>query len=219
MADFRTRAGDRANQPQIVLHLSDKAQMSPQWLLDFFESSMASGRQFKPEETVQIGWMVTKLVESPEGDLEVWEPRFKSVPIQWVRGVNTTLRHLILQKSVAELFQRDPEFPSLRQAGFVAPCFWEGKGHFKMTRENPAQNDSGWHFSFTNSDIVGDKLHSLFELACFCPAVVPFLALPVSGTVVRDSDAIVAECFGRAVSSRDNELLNRIRRSEADGIV
>jgi hypothetical protein len=213
MADFRTSTGDRPDQPDIVLHLSDDARMAPRWLLDFFEDSVASGKQFKAEETVQIGWMVTKLVENPEGDLEVWEPRFRSVPIEWVRGVNATLRHLILQKSVADLFHRSPEFPSLRQAGYVAPSFWTSEGEFVMTRESPVGNDSGWRFSHTKADATGGEPYSLFEIACHSPTVVPFLALPPTGAVVRDRNVIVAECAGGIVSSQDNELLKRIQQN------
>ncbi len=54
--------------------------------------------------------MLTLLKEAADGELEVWEPQFDSMPIKWVRGVNNTLRHIILQKSVAEILGCEPAF-------------------------------------------------------------------------------------------------------------
>ena len=76
MVKFRTENCERFGQPEIVLTLDDEARMEPRWILDYFQDASATGKRFRAEETVQIGWMVTKLVETPEGDLEVWEPRF-----------------------------------------------------------------------------------------------------------------------------------------------
>jgi len=206
MADFRTSGCERFDQKEIVLHLSDAAQMRPTWLLDFFTESVASGRRFQAEETVQIGWMITKLKENPEGDLEVWEPRFGPVPIEWVRGINKTFRHLILQKSVTESFHQEPAFPSILQAGIVASSFWESKDSFFISRTIPKATTSGWQFSKQKGNSSVEKLHSLFEIASRVPLIIPFLAMPPGAHVEHDEQGIITEYGGMRISSGDNEI-------------
>lgn len=208
MVKFKTENCKRFGQPEIVLTLDDDWRMEPRWILDYFQNAVAAGTRFRADETVQIGWMVTKLVETPDGDLEVWEPRFQSVPIQWVRGVNNTLRHTILQKSVAELFQTEPVFPSLLQAGIVIPPVWEQQGGLFMLREDPMQNDSGWRISRDENESVGGQFRSLFEIGCKFPLLIPFLALPPGGSVsVIYAEDILVSYRGTVISSRDSELL------------
>jgi hypothetical protein len=214
MVKFKTENGERFGQPEIVLILDDEAQMEPRWILDYFQDSVAAGKRFRVGETVQIGWMVAKLFETADGELEVWEPRFQSVPIQWVRGINNTLRHLILQKSVAELFQKEPVFPSVLQAGIVVSPVWEQQGQLCMLREEPMQNDSGWRFSRDESERPGGQFRSLFEIGCRFPLLIPFLALPPGGSVICAQDLSV-KYRGTIISSRDSELLKRILNLEA----
>ena len=212
MVKFKTKSCERFGQPEIVLWLDDEARMEPRWILDYFQDAAALGKRFRAGETVQIGWMVTKLVQTPDGDLEVWEPRFRSVPIQWVRGANNTLRHLILQKSVAELFQIEPVFPSLLQAGIVVPPIWEQQGQLCMLRGDPMRNDSGWRFSRDQNEQVGGQLRSLFEIGCRFPSLIPFLALPPGGSVVSSALDVLVGYRGKVVSSRDSELLKGVQK-------
>jgi hypothetical protein len=185
--------------------------MEPGWILDYFQDAAAAGKRFRADETVQIGWMVTKLVETTDGDLEVWEPRFQSVPIQWVRGINNTLRHLILQKSVAELFQMEPLFPSVLQAGIVVPPVWEQQGQLYLVRGSPMQNDSGWRISRDKNERVGGQYRSLFDIGCRFPSLVPFFALPPGASVLRRAHDTSVRYRGAFVSSHDNELLQGIQ--------
>lgn len=210
MADFRTSGCERFDQKEIVLHLSDAAQMRPTWLLDFFTESVASGRRFQAEETVQIGWMITKLKENPEGDLEVWEPRFGPVPIEWIRGINKTLRHLILQKSVTESFHQEPAFPSILQAGTVTPSFWKSKDSFLISRAIPEANSSGWQFSAQKRNDSDEKLHSLFEIASRVPLIIPFLAMPPGAHAECNEQGIITEYSGMRISSGENKLLKML---------
>jgi hypothetical protein len=185
--------------------------MEPRWILDYFQDAVAAGKRFRAGETVQIGWMVTKLIETPDGELEAWEPRFQSVPIQWVRGINNTLRHLILQKSVAELFHIEPMFPSVLQAGIVIPPVWEQQGKLCMLRGDPKQNDSGWRISRDENEQAGEQFRSLFEIGCRFPSLIPFLALPPGASVVRSAQDILVSYRGTVVSSRDSELLKGVQ--------
>src|SRR5437870_2977750 len=47
MADFRTRAADRSGQSEIVLHIRDEANMTPQWLLGFLRIRLPPGSGLK----------------------------------------------------------------------------------------------------------------------------------------------------------------------------
>jgi hypothetical protein len=211
MPYFKTTEGSGLGQPEIVLYMSDEAHMNPQRLLGFFQESLASGSRFKAGETVQVGWMVTKLVQGAEGSLEVWEPRFETVPIEWTRGVDNTVRNLVLQKSVAELLQVQADFSSLLQAGTVFPSFSERQ--FTMIRQNPLQNDSGWRFSGRNGERIAGRLQSLFEIACRCPLIIPFLALPPGAVATRGEGVLTVECAGKKISSRDSKLLGDIEQN------
>jgi hypothetical protein len=213
MVTFKTKNCERFGQQEIVLTLDDEARMEPRWILDYFQDAAAAGKRFRVNETVQIGWMVTKLVETHDGDLEVWEPRFRSVPIQWVQGINNTLRHLTLQKSVAELFQIEPVFPSVLQAGIVVPPVWEQQCQLCMLRGDPMQNDSGWRISRNENEQGGGQFRSLFEIGCRFPSIIPFLALPPGGSVVCDAQDVLVRCRGTVVSSRDSELLKGIQNT------
>src|SRR5437660_6277255 len=72
------------------------------WLLEWLESEVAKGRRFLPGETVQIGWMVTKLEASEDEILKICEPDMKALPVKFVDSVTNTLTHWRLQKMVAE---------------------------------------------------------------------------------------------------------------------
>lgn len=215
MAAFRTSGCERFGQKEIVLRLSDDAQMVPTWLLNYFTESCAAGKQFKAEETFQIGWMLTKLKENPEGDLELWEPRFGPVPIEWVSGINNTLRQLILQKSVSALFHQEPHFPSITHAGSVADSFSSRSGEFYMRRVSPVASDSGWQFSARKESAPTFKLHSLFEIASLRPSIIPFLALPTGAHVESTRTETAVEWNGIQISSNENELLRRLCFAES----
>jgi hypothetical protein len=212
MLEFSTNLRRQFAHQEIVLHLDKQSGLDPKWLVDFFQTSVAKGHRFLPNETVQIGWMVVILKENEKHDLEVWEPQFDSIPIRWIRGVNNTVRHLILQKSVAGLLQVEPVFPSLRQAGLVSRAFLIGKdeAEFHMIRESFEANYSGWRFSLPTLAEDSSELCSLFELSFHRTGIVPFLALPPGAVVVRSKNHIAIELNSITVESSSNELLQEL---------
>ena len=138
MGTFRTNS-KISGQPEITFSVDEEGEIDPQWLLSFFENAVQQqGRRFVKGQTVQIGWMILLLKENQHNELELWEPDFDSFPISWIPSVNNTFRHLILQKSIAELFQCDPEFPPLNHAGLVAAEFVKVSQTYVMTREEPS---------------------------------------------------------------------------------
>lgn len=183
--------------------------MYPEWLLKFFEAAVSTGRKFKLDDTIQIGWMINKVQQNSEGDLEIWEPVFNSIPINWVRGVNSTIKHLTLQKSVVELVDTEPVFPSIIQAGAVMGNISNDCHNLQLVRNSSAQNDSGWQFTGQVGG-VKPEFHSLFQIACWCPGVVPFLALPPGSKISFSTEVITVEANGIQRSSTESALLRSL---------
>jgi hypothetical protein len=216
MPDYRTKIVSQSGQKDIVIHLSDESGIKPDWLLSFFEQSIREGARFRRDETVQIGWMLTILKETTNGDLEIWEPQFDSMPIQWARGVNNTLRHLMLQKSVAELLGCEPNFPTLQQAGISSKAFLDSPDEFIMTREIVG-GDSGWMFREAYEEITKTtqcEYKSLYELSLYCMQIIPFLALPDGAKVTKRYGETILELGSKNVSSTQSETLKRIAGSK-----
>ena len=145
MREFRTTKCHAHGHPEIAILLDENSDLSPDWLISFFEAEVGNGQRFQADETVQVGWMLTMLRASSDPHcLELWEPEFDSLPINWCRGATNTLRHLIIQQSVCEELGVEPNFPSLREAGVASPCFGNSDGSFTMSRDESDGNDSGW---------------------------------------------------------------------------
>jgi hypothetical protein len=215
MIEYRTSSCHRFGHPDIIAAIDESSHLDPSWLTSFFDDGVANGKVFRTNETVQIGWMLTSLKQIESGALELWEPQFGALPVKWVRGVNNTIRHLILQKSIAELFSREPVFPSFRDAAFVTTSFLAASDEpdFTMYRQQPSGNDSGWRLDIipgTNSGV----LQSLLELSFHHAIIVPFLALPTATLVSNTSDEIVIEHAGRRITSNQNQLLAELHKSK-----
>ena len=208
LALHMTRTCCESSHPEIVVPLDEASGLIPNWLIQYFETAVRSGEVFKAGQTVQIGGGLVKLQEGPSGTLELWEPDFKSMPIQWVRGANETLRQLILQKSVPELVGADPDFASLLHAGQVPDC-WHGLRVFEMHRNIPEGGRTGWSVG-THDRLQPTQLVSIYDLVRQLPLCMPFLALPPGASVEISPVRIDIEFASRSASSADTELLSRL---------
>jgi hypothetical protein len=204
-------------QPEIAFRLDEQNPLDPQWLLTYFETETKAGRRFTADQTVQVGWMILMLKPAADGsgDLELWEPQFDALPVQWTNGVNNTLRHLILQRSVCDLFKCDPLFPSLQQAGVVSREFLKNDRDFWMSRDEPQRNDSGWVFSQPGHVIAEDdgKFMSLFEIVFYRQEIIPFLALSPGAQAAKVGGRLEAEFAGLKLSSDDDGFLRKLATS------
>jgi hypothetical protein len=212
MTDFTSNFRDRYQHPNMVVSIDAELEFAAANIQSFFEDQIRNGTKFRAGETVQLGWMIVMLKADSEGNLEVWEPRFGTVPIIWERGVNKTYRQLIVQKTICEKADVEPIFPSLMQSGVVSLDFASARS-FRMYRAEAEGNDSGW--MFTGEGIVGEggELKSLFEIASSRPEVIPFLALPAGATVVRTGEKIQIEFEGKVVDSDSNDFMGRLLKS------
>ena len=53
---------------------------------------------------VILAWMILKFAEADQGRLKLMEPDLKGMPIQYVDGVNRTLRIMRAQRDTADSF-------------------------------------------------------------------------------------------------------------------
>jgi hypothetical protein len=203
-----TRDCGRHSHPEIVVPLDEASSLVPDWLVQYFETAVRSGQVFKVGQTVQIGGGLVKLQDAQPGTLELWEPDFKSMPIQWVRGVNGTLRQLLLQKAVAELVGAEPDFAFLLHAGQVQE-HWPELRVFEMHRDIPEGNHTGWSIEAFNEP-PPSQLVSIYDLGRQLPISRPFLALPPGVQVEISPDRIEIEFGGRSVSSVESRLLSAL---------
>ena len=160
------------------------------WLLEWLESEVANGRRFLPGETVQIGWMLTKLEPFENENLRICEPDMKSFPVKFVDSVANTLAHLRLQKMVAESIGVADElsFPPLMHSAITCNWFREHIGIF-MDRFSPKDSDSGWFIgcddpNHDHQDQRNLQRKSLYELVVrHDQNIIPYLALPAGISV------------------------------------
>jgi hypothetical protein len=198
---------------EIAFNVSDLAP-HPEWLVAYLESAVESGSQFLPEETLQVGWMLTQFRGGKDGTLELWEPDFQAVPIEWKNDLNETLRHLTLQKAVCELAGSEIDLPTLSQGGIVSPGF-RNAIDFTMSRDMPEQADSGW--IFTQLGYAGEEgeYQSLYQIALWQPRVIPFLGLSPATNVSCERGQIEIMRETVNVSSVENTLLRQLVDSAA----
>ena len=208
-ADFRSINGH----PNVVVCLDSAFDVGADWMLGYFESEVRRGVVFRPGETVQIGWMIVMLKSAEQGDLEIWEPRFDSMPIQWVRGANSTSRHLTLQNEVCAQLGVEADFPSLAQSGLIAADFLHNTDGIHMVRETRGGTDSGWIMRRPESKELNARYCSLFEISLSHTAIIPFIALPAGSAVTCTKSKIEISCGQKNISSDSNHFLNRILAS------
>ena len=210
MENHYTKICKDSGHPEICFAVAKESQLSIDWLRNYFESEVSHGKTFQSGETIQIGWMFVQLKKISEDILDVWEPDFDAIPIKWCRGVNNTLRHLILQRSVCNEIECEPNFPSLRQAGIASINFLNSENDFMMSRDYSPEGGSGWGFYQADELSLNGDFFSLYEIALNLIYVIPFLALPVGATVQRIGSNIELIYAGKQITSQNNDLLHRI---------
>jgi hypothetical protein len=157
--------------------------------------------------------MVTQFRDGRDGTLELWEPDFRSFPIQWENHLDETLRQLVLQKALCELVGSEIEPPTLSQGGIVSRGF-SGAVDFTMSRDVPDQAHSGWVFTEVGYDGAEGEYQSLYQIALWQPRVIPFLALPPAKDVSCEARQIRILREEVRVSSVENIFLRQL----ADGV-
>ncbi|PCE34000.1 immunity protein Imm33 domain-containing protein [Burkholderia ubonensis] len=209
MKDFGRDFKGKYGHPDITVSMDDDLEFGAQAILNYFEDQICRGVVFEEGETVQIGWLIVMLKSGNNEKLEVWEPEFSTIPISWIRGANTTYRHLIVQKELCTQLEVEPEYPSLRQAALVSSEFTV-QNDFSMIREAEDASNSGWVLTSGRNVNAGLEFRSLFEMAIKCRKIIPFLALPSGASVKFSGDEVVVGINGKVVSSTANDFVKKI---------
>ena len=191
----KTTGCARHDHPEFTLDIGDALETDGKWLVKFLEQAVASGERFAPGETVAIGWMLTRVVEVDDDTLTLHEPDMKSMPIQWVPTVRSTLAHLRIQKAIAESvgLEDELELPSIRHTAIVCTELGEEPGMI-LARAEPKAGDSGWFAGCADPDHdhnVAENLDvtSLYQLAIAVPGAIGFLGLPAGVQVLIEAGA------------------------------
>ncbi|MGH6614427.1 immunity protein Imm33 domain-containing protein [Sphingomonas sp.] len=197
----------------IFVRVNIEYQDSAKWILSYLDSEIKKGASFRENETIQIGWMTLIFKSNEIGGLEIYEPEFGSLPVNWIIGANNTIRHLTLQREVCEQAKVDAVYPSMRQSGVISPLFFEKKQEFRMERDFSQGDDSGWIFRDDGYDDSNATHRSLYEIGCIVPAVIPFLALPPETMVCRSRSNLEIVTPKINISALNNNFILKLMNS------
>jgi hypothetical protein len=157
-------------------------------LVDYFEDGVATGKQFKPGQTVRLGWATLRLCERADGTIGVEEREPAPTPT-WVEGVDRALHDVWLQKEiVASVGLLDQlSFPSHDEMMMISDCAIDAPALI-MTRiagDDLPEDFSGWMISCAEDHDHGER-HALplLALAANHPGLVQLLALPRHAVVL-----------------------------------
>lgn len=194
---IRTSHCAEFDHPEFSLFYDVPPVMDPwiQWLVSFLEQDIAGGAQYRPGETLEVGWLRTQIAEHENGDMTVLEPDFTSLPLAWTPSVTRTLTHLFFQKYVTESVNLEMQFPNFLQTAIFCNRFGYND-QFIMSRAEPSHEnemDSGWFIGcaderhdHNNTDNL--VISSLYQASVTHQEVTAYLALPVGAAVQRGDD-------------------------------
>jgi hypothetical protein len=173
-----------ANENVPESHLTD--------LAETIEEMVETGSVFKPEQTFQVGWMITKVVPFDKTRLTLVEPDMKAMPIRWVPGVSETLRQKMVQIYTLDSFSlREKMTPASARESMIV-CTKYTAVDFVMTRSEPNGRDSGWFVGcfeqdHDHNDAKNLSCISLYEAYLNQRGIQKFLLFPVDSMVVNET--------------------------------
>ena len=193
MADVELRTTQNAQhgQPEISFRCEETlASIGGDVLLHYFEKSVAEGKVFCKDQTVQFGFMLLQLREHADGTLRVYEPDLKSHPIQYVDSVTLTLWVSARQKYVCESFSPPETFLPAPLQGEVIVCDRLSRQiDFFCSRAEPRDKDSGWFVgcldeTHSHETVENLRRKSLYAAVLEHSDILPFLGLPPERSVL-----------------------------------
>lgn len=187
---YRTTKCTAAGHREVTLQLSKPPPLTDmhQMLINYFEAAAARGTRFLPDQTVQIGWSLLRLVDREDGTLGVQE-RELTPNVKWTEQVDRAIVDVWLQKEVAMSVGMLDEltFPRQDDTALVADCAL-AKTQLVMTRlpdQDLPQGFSGWMFACAAEHDHGDRKQvPLLAIAAIQPGLVQLLALPHGTSVL-----------------------------------
>jgi hypothetical protein len=209
-----TKTCGEHDHPEFSLHADENFPGHVDEFLTWLESEVSAGKQFLPDQTIQVGWSQLKIFQREDGTLGLLEPDFKSMPIVFVDSVSHTLRHMLLQKSVVESLGLEDrlDIPLLTKSAVICNNFGTSTEIF-LSRTSAMGFDSGWFlgcFSAGHNHQSGENLRriSLYEAAVrLDERIIPYLGLP-SGLEIVIGDSAPRFAF-RGKNLKPNSYLEK----------
>jgi len=161
-----TQSCKNFNHPEFVLDLESEAlSVHAGVLLRSIESLVAKGEVLRPGETFQFGWLTLQIRSFDADCLTLFEPDMRSLPIEYVPGANTAIRHMMTQLFTLDSFgiaRATMRIPNMHQTVMVCDRFATTPVFF-LTRNEPIahQDDSGWYMGCMDPDHDHDTRENL----------------------------------------------------------
>lgn len=208
---------NRHGHPEFVLE-ADEAAVPADQLRDLartVEGMVAAGSAFRPEQTFQVGWMLTLVRRHADGvRLTLAEPDMREMPIRWVGGVTRTLRQMMLQVYMLDSvgLRDEADFPSVQHA--LLACTHYADADFFLERFAPrGPADTGWFVGCTradhrHNDPANLRLVSAYEAYLHQRGIQGFAAFPVGSQVVVQRGGIEIARGGAPLKIVERSLLD-----------
>ena len=192
MTEFKTTRCSSSGHSEFTLRFLNDVPVPglEKMLIGYFENAVASGTQFKPGQTVQLGWATLRLTQRDDGTLGVLEPDLKH-ELKWVESVDQSLFETWRQKEVLdslELLER-ADYPRQAFQAIVCSKTFETNAFMLGRTEPHAPSDSGWFVGCMDGAHDHQKPEALsvvplIEIAVKVPPLTQFFALPAGTDVV-----------------------------------
>lgn len=206
-------------QPEIVFETGEGIPaVDAEHFKSTLEDMVASGSRFKAGETFHVAWMILKFAEADQGRLKLMEPDLKGMPIQYVDGVNRTLRIMRAQRDTADSFGLVAQMKLTTLMDVIlVPEDPASVGVVQLHREPPNEHMSGWVLLEACQDPPDFRPMSLYELVLSRPELVKFFALPpgVDVIVVPTGEVGVYQ-DGKPLTAEAGSFIDMLNRTAAE---
>lgn len=184
----------RFQHPEFVLDADESVvpEIYLKEMAETIEKMVAGGSVFQPDQTFQVGWMITRVVAHGAAQFSLVEPDMKAFPIKWVPGITQTLRQKMLQVFMLDSvgLRHEMNIPSIRQS--LTACSQYSSADVFMSRaEQTDEQDSGWFVGCLKEDHDHNDPEnllcvSLYEALLNQRRIEGFVMFPIGSTIVMD---------------------------------
>ncbi len=161
----------------------------------FLQEQVESGTKFKPNETIQVGWIQLKVSTSKAG-LTLVAPCFSSNSKKLTDDCSDIINLFAKQRYIADSFKADYGWCSCKQYAVVIKEIGSCKDWFMNRIEPGKPNDSGWFIGAKDTLLDANNPEhletiSLWEIFCQRPQLGDFFLLPFNWQVILQSCPVV----------------------------
>ena len=206
-------------QPEIVFETGEGIpEVDAAHFKSTLEEMVASGSRFKAGETFQVAWMILKFAEADQGRLKLMEPDLKGMPIQYVDGVNRTLRIMRAQRDTADSFGLAGQMKLTTLMDVIlVPEHPASIEMVQLHRESPKGHMSGWVLLEAGQEPPDFRPMSMYELFLSRPDLVKFFALPPGiDVIVIPTGEVSVYQDGKPLTAEAGSFIDMLNRTAAE---